>query len=157
MKQPIFIPRDSVLARHIFKYCHGGVVAATINKVRHRYWVPKLRSSISCDCTYCKKYRLTIPKCSTHLSLTKVHNRILLTCASTRAVGWILREDDWHSEEHSFYSNWSSIVEIWRAWRGFVRCGIIPEQPTPSLHGKRFETKVITSDLLLRGQPVPYL
>lgn len=72
----------------------------------------KLRSSISCGCTYCKKYRLTIPKCSTHLSLTEVHNRILLTCASTRAVGWILREDDWHSEEHSFYSNWLSVVEI---------------------------------------------
>ena len=63
----IFIPRESALARHIIEHCHlqtlHGGVAATMNKVRLRYWVPRLRSmvkSVRRDCNYCKKYRVTV-------------------------------------------------------------------------------------------------
>ena len=64
---PIFIPRESVLARRIIEHYHvqtlHGGVAATMNKVRQRYWVPRLRSlvkSVRRSCNYCKKYRVTV-------------------------------------------------------------------------------------------------
>lgn len=64
---PIFIPRESALARRIIEHCHvqtlHGGVAETMNKVRQRYWIPRLRSmvkSVRRGCNYCKKYRVTV-------------------------------------------------------------------------------------------------
>ena len=61
---PIFVPRKSAFARWIIKYSHlqtlHGGVAATMNKVRQKYWIPKLQSlvkSVCHSCNYCKKYR----------------------------------------------------------------------------------------------------
>ena len=61
---PIFVPRKSAFARRIIEYSHlqtlHGGVAATMNKVRQKYWIPKLRSlvkSVCHSCNYCKKYR----------------------------------------------------------------------------------------------------
>ena len=64
---PIFILRESVLARWIIEHYHvqtlHGGVTGTMNKVRQRYWVPRLRSlvkSVRCSCNYCEKYRVTV-------------------------------------------------------------------------------------------------
>ena len=58
----IFIPKESALARRIIEHYHvqtlRGGVAATMNKVRQKYWVPRLRSlvkSVRRSCNYCKK------------------------------------------------------------------------------------------------------
>ncbi|XP_068680744.1 uncharacterized protein [Montipora foliosa] len=66
-KAILLIPRESVLARHIIEHCHvqtlHGGVAASMNKVREKYWVPRLRSmvkSVRRDCNYCKKYCMTV-------------------------------------------------------------------------------------------------
>ena len=74
----IFIPRESALARRIIEHCHvqtlHGGVAATMNKVRQRYWVPRLRSmvkSVRRDCNYCKKYRVTVLKAPPTSALPK--------------------------------------------------------------------------------------
>lgn len=44
--KPIFIPRKSALARRIIEHCHlqtlHGGVAATMNRVRQKYWIPRL-------------------------------------------------------------------------------------------------------------------
>ena len=64
---PIFIPRKSALARSIIEHCHlqtlHGGVATTMNKVRQKYWIPKLRAllkSVRHKCNHCKKYRAKI-------------------------------------------------------------------------------------------------
>ena len=64
---PIFIPRGSALARRIAEHCHlhtlHGGVAATMSKVREKYWIPKLRSLVKTTrytCNYCKKYRAKV-------------------------------------------------------------------------------------------------
>ncbi len=63
--QPIFIPRESTLARRLIEHCHlqslHGGVAATMSKVRERFWIPKLRSivkSVIHKCNLCKRYRV---------------------------------------------------------------------------------------------------
>ena len=64
---PIFIPRKSALARSIIEHCHlqtlHGGVATTMNKVRQKYWIPKLRAlvkSVRHKCNHCKKYRAKV-------------------------------------------------------------------------------------------------
>ena len=64
---PIFIPRKSALARRIIEHCHlqtlHGGVATTMNKVRQKYWIPKLRSlvkSVRHNCNHCKKYQARV-------------------------------------------------------------------------------------------------
>jgi hypothetical protein len=63
--QPIFIPRESTLARRLIEHCHlqslHGGVAATMSKVREKFWIPKLRSivkSVIHKCNLCKRYRV---------------------------------------------------------------------------------------------------
>ena len=75
---PMFIPRDSALARRIIEHCHvqtlHGGVAATMSKVRQRYWLPRLRSmvkSVRRGCNYCKKYRETVLNAPPTLALPK--------------------------------------------------------------------------------------
>lgn len=64
---PIFIPRETVFARRIIEHCHlqtlHGGVAATMCKVREKFWIPKLRSlvkSVRHVCNYCKRYRVNV-------------------------------------------------------------------------------------------------
>ena len=64
---PIFIPRKSALARRIIEHSHTqtlhGGVAATMSKVRQKYWIPKLRSlvkSVQLNGNHCKKYRVRV-------------------------------------------------------------------------------------------------
>ena len=64
---PILIPKKSALARCIIEHCHlqtlHGGVATTMNKVRQKYWIPKLRAlvkSVRNKCNHCKKYRTTV-------------------------------------------------------------------------------------------------
>ena len=80
---PIFIPRNSALARCIIEHCHlqtlHGGVATTMYKVRKKYWIPKLRSlvkSVRRKCNHCKKKPSEGSWCTTHCSLTKVQNGI---------------------------------------------------------------------------------
>jgi hypothetical protein len=64
---PIFIPRESTLARRLIEHCHlqslHGGVAATMSKVREKFWIPKLRSivkSVVHKCNLCKRYRVKV-------------------------------------------------------------------------------------------------
>ena len=64
---PIFIPRKSAHARRIIEHSHTqtlhGGVAATMSKVRQKYWIPKLRSlvkSVQLNGNHCKKYRVRV-------------------------------------------------------------------------------------------------
>ena len=63
--QPIFIPRESALTRRLIEHCHlqslHGGVAATMSKVREKFWIPKLRSvvkSVVHKSNLCKRYRV---------------------------------------------------------------------------------------------------